>query len=100
MRTLAEALLYVAAAFTGGVICSGCVTTSDLRELAAELEKTYLEVADLVTTTADLLEVRTEATLTGLNQAAEGGLLGLLGAAAGADGVHRRRKRQESTPSV
>jgi outer membrane murein-binding lipoprotein Lpp len=48
VRTLAEALLYVVAAFTGGVICSGCVTTSDLRELAAELEETDLEVADLV----------------------------------------------------
>ena len=43
MRTLAEALLYVAAAFTGGVICSGCVTTSDLRELAAEIRRVHID---------------------------------------------------------
>ena len=87
----------VTAALVAGMaffFCSGCIGTGELRELAAEMHDTDEEVADLFTTVADLVDERTAQTLTGLGQAAEGGLVGVLGAGLAAYGLARRKKKQ------
>ena len=97
MRTLAELILYAVAGLVGASALSSCVSAGDLRELAQEVSASDADIAQLFTQTADLIDEKTAATMSGLGQAAEGGILGLLGAAAGAYGMARRKR---STPSV
>jgi hypothetical protein len=76
------------------LVCPACVGTSELRELAEGIQATDTEVASLFTSVADLVDERTDETLTGLGEAAEGGLIGILGAAAAAYGLARRKAKQ------
>lgn len=96
MRSLIELVLYAVAGLVGASALSGCVSSSELRELAQEVSQADADIAQLFTQTADLIDEKTAVTMTGLGQAAEGGLLGLLGAAAGAYGMAKRKKK--STP--
>jgi len=93
MRTLTELVLYAVAGLLGASALSSCVSAGDLRALAQEVSASDADIAELFTQTADLIDEKTAATMTGLGQAAEGGILGLLGAAAGAYGMAKRRKK-------
>ena len=76
------------------LVCPACVGTGELRELAEGIQDTATQVASLFTSVADLVDERTNETLTGLGEAAEGGLIGILGAAAAAYGLARRKAKQ------
>ena len=73
---------------------SSCVGTGELRELAEGMHDTDAQVSALFTSVADIVDERTETTLTGLGEAAEGGLVGVIGAALAAYGLARRKAKQ------
>jgi len=76
------------------LVCPACIGTGELRELAEGMQDTDTQVAALFGDVADLVDDRTADTLTGLGEAAEGGLIGILGAAAAAYGLARRKAKQ------
>jgi hypothetical protein len=71
-----------------------CVGTGELRELAEGIQDTDAQVAQLFGSVADLVDERTATTLTGLGEAAEGGIVGVVGAALAAYGLARRKRKQ------
>jgi hypothetical protein len=79
---------------------SSCVGTGELREIASGMQDTDAEVSQLFATVADLVDERTNQTLTGLGEAAEGGLVGVVGAALAAYGLARRKRKQLLEPTA